>query len=80
MDYKQEDWTNAECEIHIIKIKGRDNTIQQYSGTTTELLVCISSMIEQLLRHGIITLKELFCAVKMPLDKLKNELNNKEED
>lgn len=48
-----------------------------YKGNTAEILTCISTMIEQLLRNEIVTSDELLMAIKMPLDKLKEELKNK---
>lgn len=72
-----EDWLESEFEIRIWKESGKQNTTQIYQGTKAEILVCVSSMIEQLLSNGIVTPDELLMAIKMPLEKLTNK--NKEE-
>lgn len=68
MGLKHEDWFNAECGISVQKFKGQENTIQMFMGTKPEILTCISTMTEQLLKKKIITVDELLMAVNAPIE------------
>lgn len=74
MGLKHEDWFNAECGISVQKFKGQENTIQMFMGTKPEILTCISTMTEQLLKKKIITVDELMMAVNAPMEmgRIKN--------
>lgn len=68
MGLKHEDWFNAECGISVQKFKGQENTIQMFMGTKPEILTCISTMTEQLLKKKIVTVDELMMAVNAPIE------------
>lgn len=72
MGLKHEDWFNTECVISIHKFKGQENTVQMYEGTKPEILTCLSTMTEQLIKQKIVTADELLRAINLPLERIKN--------
>ena len=69
------EYLNSEFYIKVYKEKGKWNTIQIYYGTQAEIGVCISSIIEQLIRNNIFTGEEIEFAVKLAIDKINREDN-----
>ena len=60
------DFIDAEFGLSIIKKKGKTNTVQIYKFSQSfEVLVCIASMTEQLIKQGIATEKDIKEAVEM---------------
>lgn len=65
---KSEDleYINAEFGLSIIKKKGKSSTVQMYKfNKTFEVLVCVTSMTEQLIKQGIATKEDIREAVEM---------------
>ena len=60
------DYIDTEFGLSIIKKKGKTNTLQMYKFSQSfELLVCIASMTERLIKQGIATEKDIKDAVEM---------------
>lgn len=65
---KSEDleYINAEFGLSIIKKKGKSGTVQMYKfNKRFEVLVCVTSMTEQLIKQGIATKEDIKEAVEM---------------
>lgn len=66
-------WFDAECGISVYKFKGQENTFQTFNGTKEQILTCLSTMTEQLLKLNIVSIDELLRAINLPINKLKGE-------
>lgn len=65
-------YIDAEFGLSIIKKKGRSNTVQLYKfNQKFEVLVCIASMTEQLIKQGIATEEEIKEAIEMGANKAR---------
>lgn len=66
MTSEELEFINAEFGLSIIKKKGKTGTVQMYKfNETFEVLVCISSMTEQLIKQGVATEEDIKEAVEM---------------
>ena len=66
MTSEELEYMNAEFGLSIIKKKGKTGTVQMYKFSERfEVLVCISSMTEQLIKQGVVTEEEIKEAVEM---------------
>ena len=66
------DYIDAEFGLSIIKKKGKSNTMQMYKFSKKfEILVCIASMTEQLIKQGIATEETIKEAVEMGVSRTK---------
>lgn len=66
MKSEELEYINAEFGLSIVKKKGKTSTVQMYKfNEMFEVLVCISSMTEQLIRKGITNEDEIKMAVEM---------------
>lgn len=54
-----EEFVNKECKLHIDKPEGHDNCSMIVSGDLVAIQVMISSLVENLVKHDILTFKEL---------------------
>lgn len=60
------DYIDTEFGLSIIKKKGKTNTVQMYKfNQSFEVLVCIASMTEQLIKQKIATEKDIKDVVEM---------------
>ena len=60
------EYIDTEFGLSIIKRKGKSNTVQMYKfNKPFEVLVCIASMTEQLIKQGIATEETIKEAVEM---------------
>lgn len=66
MTSEELEYMNAEFGLSIIKKKGKTGTVQMYKfNERFEVLVCISSMTEQLIKQEVVTEEEIKEAVEM---------------
>lgn len=72
MTSEELEFVNAEFGLSIIKKKGKTGTVQMYKfNETFEVLVCISSMTEQLIKQGVATEEDIKEAVEMGASRTK---------
>ena len=72
MKNKELEYMNAEFGLSIIKKKGKSNTVQMYKfNKRFEILLCVASMTEQLIKQGIVTEKDIKEAVEMGVKRTK---------
>lgn len=66
------EYIDTEFGLSIIKRKGKSNTVQMYKfNKPFEVLVCIASMTEQLIKQGIATEETIKEAVEMGVSRTK---------
>ena len=66
------EFVNAEFGLSIIKKKGKTGTVQMYKfNEPFEVLVCISSMTEQLIKQEVVTEEDIKEAVEMGVSRTK---------
>ena len=66
MENKFLEYIDTEFGLSVIKKKGKESTVQMYKfNQSFEILVCIASMTEQLIKQGIATEKDIKEAVEM---------------
>ena len=66
MENKFLEYIDTEFGLSVIKKKGKESTVQMYKfNKSFEILVCIASMTERLIRQGIATEKDIKDAVEM---------------
>ena len=72
MKSEELNYMNAEFGLSIIKKKGKRNTVQMYKfNKRFEVLVCVASMTEQLIKQGIVTEEDIKEAVEMGVKRTK---------
>ena len=70
MENKFLEYIDTEFGLSVIKKKGKESTVQMYKfNKSFEILVCIASMTEQLIKQGIATEKDIKDAVEMGVRK-----------
>ena len=75
MENKIKEYRESEFGLTIIKRKNAMNTVQMYKfNQTFEVLVCIASMTEQLIKEEIATEKDIKEAVEMGVRKANAKL------
>lgn len=68
-------YVDAEFGLSIIKKKGKSNTMQMYKFSQSfEILVCIASMTEQLIKQKVATEQDIKEAVEMGARKANAKL------
>lgn len=66
------EYIDTEFGLSIIKRKGKSNTVQMYKfNKPFEVLVCIASMTEQLIKQGIVTEKDIKEAIETGVKRTK---------
>ena len=66
MTSEELEYINTEFGLSIIKKKGKKGTVQMYKfNEAFEVLICISSMTEQLIKQGVATEEDIKEAVEM---------------
>ena len=72
MTSEELEYMNAEFGLSIIKKKGKTGTVQMYKfNKAFEVLVCVTSMTEQLIKQGIVTEEDIKEAVEMGAKRTK---------
>ena len=66
MENEKLNYINSEFGLSIIKKKGKMNTVQMYKFKEDfEILVCIATMTEQLIKEDVVTEEDIKEAVEM---------------